>query len=77
MMDVPSHYIDFELIDFKLLVFLPNFCCIFPYFFFLFYLGYTTIRDLFLSEVGYIVCYMLFVSFGLSVAMLCSYLLSP
>ncbi len=71
-MDVPGHYIDFKLIK----RIFAQFSLHLSIFLLLFYLGYTTIRDLFLSEVGYIVFYMLFVSFGLGLAMLCSYLLS-
>ncbi len=52
-MDVPGHYIDFKLIK----RIFAQFSLHLSIFLLLFYLGYTTIRDLFLSEVGYIVFY--------------------
>ncbi len=71
-MDVPGHYIDFKLIT----RIFAQFSLHLSIFLLLFYLGYTTIRDLFLSEVGYIVFCCLF-HLGLVLAMLCSYLISP
>lgn len=68
MVDVADHYIDFKLIDFKLKI--SHFRTIFVA---SFHISFTVLfrlrhfRDLFLSEVGYIVFYM-FVSFGLGLA---------